>query len=248
MAPLRAIIAPARNCAQASHPGIEPCGPPFLGDALRLADAVRRYDPWQLESLLDVNPLRALELHAQYQRFGRGDASPALLSYYGAAYRAMRPSAFTPGNWDYARRHLRILSALYGLLGPADGIEPHRLGMNFRYRGGDLYAFWGDRLYRRLDEEGGVLVNLASEEYARLVAPHYPPERVVTCRFLRNKGGRTRGTVSTVRAARGLMARYMVEHRVEHPRELLGFDAEGYRFYPHLSDERSYVFVADAEK
>lgn len=239
------IIAPARNCAPAAHPEIGPEAPSFLDKAKELACAVRAYAPHELESILQVNPTRAMELYFQYQGFGQGDAgSPALLSYYGAAYRNMHPEDFSLEDWAFAQQRLRILSALYGILCPKDGIEPHRLGLDFRYQGQDLYTFWGDLLARSLTESKAMLINLASNDYAKLILPHYLSDQVLTCRFLQHKEGRIRGTVSTVRTARGLMTRYIVKNRIEHPLELQGFDAAGYRYYPHLSDERTYVFVS----
>ncbi|MDR3120144.1 MAG: peroxide stress protein YaaA [Clostridiales bacterium] len=273
-----AILSPARNTrapsvspGSATHPA-EPRGnappaaelpptmprgsaPLFPKETRALVKQLRILSPWQLESLLDVRPERALELYRAYQDFFRNSGaplpspSPSLLAFYGAAYRSMAPQDFSAEEFAFAQGHLRILSALYGLLRPLDGIMPHRLGLgrDFSPGGADLYTFWGDRLYRELFRNGDVVVNIASAEYARLVTAFLRPgDTVVTCRFLIGRPGGARGTVSTVRAARGLMARYIVKNRVTEPEGLKEFDADGYRYIPGLSRERELVFVKPA--
>jgi cytoplasmic iron level regulating protein YaaA (DUF328/UPF0246 family) len=241
------ILAPARNVRPAGFPGVAPEKPLFPERTRRIVEALRRYSPLELEGLLDVQPERALELYDGYQRFDDdAAATPALPSYYGAAFRNMNVPDFDAGDFAFAQARLRILSALYGLLRPADGILPHRLGLNcgFTIEGQDLYAVWGDALYRALFGPGELVVNLASQEYARLVSPYSTPlDRMVNCRFLVQRPGGARGTVATVRAARGLMARFLIKNRIDQPEGLKEFDWAGYRFIPGRSGPTEYVFI-----
>lgn len=239
------MMAPARNVRPCLPPGLAPTRAPFASEAQQLADAVREYDPWQLESILDVDAPRALELFHAYQAFNADlPGTPALFSYYGAAFRNMNPADFDDADLRFAQEHFRFLSALYGMLRPLDGVLNHRLGMNFRPHGQDLYAFWGDRIYKEIYRGAGMLVNLASTEYAKLVTAHRSAkDEMITCRFLVQKQGRARGTVSTVRIARGQMARYIVKNKIDRPEGLKGFNWEGYRFIDGLSDAWTYVFV-----
>lgn len=242
-----AIIAPARNVRLPAPGPLPPTKALFGREAEALAARLREYSPWQLESLLDVPPERAFSLHDDYRRFSpNAPGSPALLTYYGAAYRNMRPQDFDPAELAFAQNHLRILSAFYGLLRPMDGIVNHRLGLkkDFTPGGQDLYTFWGDKLCRALYATGEVVVNLASVEYAKLIRPHMlPGQRMVTCRFLVERPGQTTATVATVRAARGLMARYIIENAIDVPEELKGFDLEGHSFAPARSTAAEYVFI-----
>ena len=244
-----AIMSPARNTRPASLTGVEPDCPLFPDEARQLVDVLRGYSPWELESLLDTNPERALEICVSYQHFDPAvPGTPALLAYCGAAFRNLNVQDFDLDDFSFAQEHLRILSALYGLLRPADGILSHRLGMqrDFRINGQDLYAFWGDRLYKELFRGGEPVVNLTSEEYAKLITPHLAPvDILITCRFLVQKPGVARGTVSTVRAARGQMARYLIKNRITEPEGLKAFDWEGYRFIESRSDDFNYIFIQD---
>ena len=92
----------------------------------------------------------------------------------------MAPGVFTREQMEYARQNLRIVSGLYGLLRPFDGVVPYRLEMQARLKTDfcrNLYEFWGNSLARQLAQEGAkVVVDLASAEYSRAVLPHLPPE------------------------------------------------------------------------
>ena len=241
------LLSPARNIRPFPASAIKPERPVFLREALQLAEVLKEYDPWQLESLLDLNPERAVEMMKCYREF-EPDApgTPALLSYYGAAFRNMNPMDFEQDDFDFAQKQLRILSAFYGILRPADGILPHRLGMKkeFRIDGQDLYAFWGRRIYEQVFPQEQAVVNLASLEYAKLIMPFLSPgDEVVRCRFLVQGPNGARGTVATIRAARGLMARYIIKNRITRPEGLKEFDMEGYRYIANQSTAREYVFL-----
>lgn len=245
-----AIMSPARNTHPASLVGMEPDCPLFPHKTKQLVEVMRGYDPGELERLLDVSPEKALEIFVRYRQFdSAAPGTPALLAYYGAAFRNLNVQDFDPEDFSFTREHLRILSALYGLLRPADGILPYRLGMqcDFKIDGQDLYAFWRDGIYKELFRNGEPVINLASIEYARLVTPYLTPkDHLITCRFLIQKpGGGTRATVSTVRAARGQMARYLIKNRIAEPEGLKDFDWAGYRFIRSRSDSFNYVFIQD---
>lgn len=244
------ILSPARN-TRTPQPAVPPAArPQFIAQAEELVGHLRQYSPWQLESLLDVPPERAFDLYAAFEAFdGRQVGMPALLAYWGAAFRNMRPGDFTPEEMAFAQEHLRILSALYGLLRPQDGILHHRLGLkkDFSPNAQNLHAFWGDKLYKAVFATRAPVVNLASAEYAKLVAAHMQPgDKMLTCRFLVQKPAGIKSTVSTIRAARGMMARYIVKNRITQPEGLRGFNADGYRFIELSSTSTEYVFVKKA--
>jgi cytoplasmic iron level regulating protein YaaA (DUF328/UPF0246 family) len=246
---MRVILSPARNTLPQGREGLEITEPLFLREAGYLAEKARGYSPWRLESLLDLNPLRALELHDQYQRFDISlPGTPALLTYQGAAFRNMDPGSFDSGDLSFAQGRLWIISALYGLLRPLDGILPHRLGLkkDFPDQGQTLYGYWGDKLSQELFREEGPVLNLASEDYGKLIGPRLAKDRrVVSVRFLTRHPEGVRGTVAEVRAARGRMARCFVRRRAGDPEEMKEFRWNGYAFSPWRSGSNTYVFVRD---
>lgn len=241
------VLSPARNVRPMHFPGIAPTPPLFPEHVAHILAALRQFSPLALESVLDANPDMAMDLFVRYQHFDLSDpGTPALSSYSGAAYRNLNTTDFTLEDFAFAQAHLRIFSALYGLLRPSDGILPHRLGLRcpVQVNGDDLYTFWGNRIYEALFPQTDCIVNLASMEYTQLALPYRRAcDRMLTCRFLQQKPSGPRGSVATVRAARGQMARYLIKHRITVPEGLQGFDTDGYRFIPSMSDPSNYVFI-----
>lgn len=172
--------------------------------------------------------------------------TPAVLSYEGIAYQYMAPAVFEEEHFSYVQEHLRILSAFYGVLKAMDGVTPYRLEMQAKVAAcgtGDLYEFWGSRLYEAVREEDGIIINLASKEYSRSIEKYLTPkDRYITISFVEKSGEKlvTKGTYAKM--ARGEMVRYMAEHRIEDPEQMKQFDRLGYVFRDDLSSETEYVF------
>ena len=98
--------------------------------------------------------------------------TPAVLSYEGIAFQYMAPAVFEDRQLAYVQKHLRILSAFYGVLEPMDGVTPYRLEMQAKVGIGDaknLYDYWGERLYRSVIDDSRVIINLASKEYSKCI-------------------------------------------------------------------------------
>ena len=138
----------------------------------------------------------------------------------------------------FAQDHLRILSGLYGALRPLDLMQPYRLEMGTAFpnaRGKDLYAFWGSRVTDSLKQvlekqKKPVLLNLASEEYFKVLQSKELGCPVVAPVFQDAKDGKYKIISFYAKRARGLMARYVVENRITDPVDLKGFNLDGYKY------------------
>lgn len=176
----------------------------------------------------------------------RKQLTPAVLSYEGIAYQYMAPAVFEDGQFDYVQKHLRILSAFYGVLKPMDGVTPYRLEMQARASVAghkDLYDLWGSRLYEEVRDDSGIIINLASKEYAKCIERYLQSgDTCITITFGEMSGGRivTKGTYAKM--ARGEMVRFMAENRIEDPEDMKGFDRLGYVYRDDLSAGTEYVF------
>lgn len=150
----------------------------------------------------------------------------------------------------YADEHLRILSGLYGLLRPFDGISPYRLEMGYRIKVGDhanLYRYWASSIAEQLPQAGRI-VNLAASEYSRVVLPYVDSDRVVTpiFRTLDPASGKAKFVVVHAKIARGAFARWLILDRVgDTTEELCRFDDLGYRFSEQLSTPGEPTFVCE---
>ena len=171
--------------------------------------------------------------------------------FAGGVYAGLDAPTVDASTLWWAQDHLGILSGLYGLLRPLDGIQPYRLEMGTRLktrRGVGLYAFWGDRITRRINrildgQADRTLVNLASVEYFKAVEPSRLRGPVLNVAFREYRDGKPKIISFNAKRARGLMARHIVENRVDQPEGLKGFDREGYAFDPALSDDDTWTFT-----
>ncbi len=241
------ILSPAKNMQVSTLEGLSLSRPRFPAQTGQLAEALRVLSPWQLERPMSINPDLAFKAFTAFQSFDLdAEGTAALLAYHGLQYRNLDPQSFSLADFAFANEHLRLLSAFYGVLRPADGILPYRLEFlcKLKFDGRNLYQFWGDLFYRDLFSSGQTVVNLASAEYSRTVQPYLTPrDRFLTCNFLVMKRGKPRMLATAAKMARGQMARYLVKERIDQPEGLKGFCWNGYAFVPHLSDESTYTFL-----
>lgn len=203
---------------------------------------------WQCSDALADRSARYLE---DFPGLRRG-LTPAILAYQGIQYQYMAPGVFTDGEFAYVQEHLRILSGLYGVLRPLDGVVPYRLEMLSRLEntaGKDLYSYWGSKIADALYQETDCVVNLASKEYSLCVSRYQAPgTRLITCVFGEERGGKVVEKGTLCKMARGEMVRYLAQVRGEEPEALKGFDHLDYAFSPEWSDETTYVFLHQAGK
>lgn len=186
-----------------------------------------------------------------FERFAKMELrrrlTPAILSYEGIQYQYMAPAVFENQMLAYVQEHLRILSGFYGVLKPLDGVTPYRLEMQAKAKvdgAGDLYDFWGDRLYREVLDDSHIIINLASKEYSKCVEKYLlPKDRFITCIFGELSNGKVVQKGTYAKMARGEMVRFMAENNISEPEEMKQFNRLGYRFVDHLSTDMEYVFI-----
>jgi cytoplasmic iron level regulating protein YaaA (DUF328/UPF0246 family) len=183
-------------------------------------------------------------------KFTQANARPAVLAFNGDVYEGLQAPTLTALQLAWAQEHVAILSGLYGVLRPLDLMQPYRLEMGTRLqtpRGKNLYEFWGSEIADYLNQrlEGArhpVIVNLASEEYFKSVDLKTLQARVVQCVFQDWKNGAWKVISFHAKRARGLMARYAIQHKAATPERLQGFDSEGYAYDKAASSADKLVF------
>ena len=232
--------------------------PVFLDRAEELVEEARRLSPNDIERLMGVSEKIAVLNHQRFMDWGRPftlkNAKQALLAFKGDVYVGLEADSLNSAQLDFAQKHLRVLSGLYGVLRPLDLIQPYRLemGLAFANAGGkDLYQFWGDKITRELDKALGksgtkVLVNLASKEYFRAVRPGALDAEIITPMFKDWKGDRYRVISFFAKRARGQMARFIVDQQLGDPRELKKFRVDVYRYNKAESSAFELVFTRDS--
>jgi cytoplasmic iron level regulating protein YaaA (DUF328/UPF0246 family) len=249
------VLSPAKTLDYETPPTTDRHSvPAFLEQSEVLAARMREFDPPALSELMGISDKLAalnVERFTQWQRpMPRAASKQAVLAFAGDVYDGLCATTLDKRALDWAQKHLRILSGLYGLLRPLDLILPYRLEMGTRLetdRGRDLYAFWGTRLAEAISSEldaqrNKALVNLASEEYFRAVARTSLRHPVVQPVFQERRADSWKIISFSAKRARGLMARYAIDQRIDRPEGLKDFDREGYRFDAKASDTGHWYF------
>ncbi|OWW21610.1 peroxide stress protein YaaA [Noviherbaspirillum denitrificans] len=228
--------------------------PDFIEDAAELVGMLKKFSPADLSGLMGISDALAVLNVTRFgewsRKFTKKNARQAILAFNGDVYEGLDAKTLTPKQLAYTQSHVRILSGLYGTLRPLDLMQPYRLEMGTRLanaRGKDLYAFWDGRVTEALNKalathKCKVLVNLASEEYFKVVKPKLLDAEVITPVFEDWKGGRYKVISFHAKRARGLMARYAAAKGLTQAEKLKDFDAEGYAFDEGASTDRQWMF------
>lgn len=258
---MKIILSPAKSLnesADFSH--IEPTEIAFPDDTVRLSKKLAKLSAKQIKKLMHLSDDLAQLNYDRFQNFEEeytvDNSIPAGFIFNGAAYLGLEFDSLTKANQMEAQKRLRILSGLYGILKPFDLIQPYRLEMSTSFKVTpkvtNLYQFWGtkiqDQLTKELKEEGSdLIVNVASSEYfkaARL--DKMKNVKIITPIFKDiNKNGEYKVNMTFAKRARGLMARFIIVHKLNDAESLKAFDLEGYYFSPNESNDSEYVFLRD---
>ncbi|HYD74860.1 peroxide stress protein YaaA [Ramlibacter sp.] len=228
--------------------------PRFADRSQRLIATLRRKSARQVGELMAISPALAELNVARYRAWSpeptEATARQAVLAFAGDVYEGLDAASLSRTELDWAQAHVRMLSGLYGVLRPYDWMQPYRLEMGTALAVGrtrNLYQFWGSEIAVLLDQElagegDPVVVNLASQEYFRSVDRGQLNARVVECVFEDWKSGQYKVISFFAKKARGLMARYAIQRRIDRPEGLHDFDLEGYGFDPKASSPDRLVF------
>ena len=184
------------------------------------------------------------------KKFTEENSKPAIYAFDGDVYDGFDVKTLSPKALEFAQNHIRILSGLYGALRPLDLMQPYRLEMGTAFkntRGKDLYSFWGERvtdsLHKLLEKQKKpILLNLASEEYFKVLQPSKLDCPVIAPVFQDAKDGKYKIISFYAKRARGLMARYVVENRITDPADLKSFNLDGYKYVASESKPEKPIF------
>ena len=249
------LLSPAKSLDYETPLGDVPhTQPQFKAQSQALIEVLRTQSPQQIASLMDLSDaLSALNV-ARYAAWSPSstlrNARPAVLAFNGDVYEGLQARTLPVAALEWAQQHMAILSGLYGVLRPLDLLQPYRLEMGTRLatpQGSNLYQFWGSSIAQHLNQRlradtSPVVVNLASQEYFKAVDRKTLKAPVVECVFEDYKGGAYKVISFHAKRARGLMARYAIEHRITTPEGLKHFDSEGYAHAPEVSGLDRLVF------
>lgn len=249
------LLSPAKNMNFDPIPGApRPTQPALMAHTRLLAETAKKLTRSQVGKLMKISDQLAALNFERFQHFdpaNKRNIKSAALAFAGDVYRGLDAAGLTAEDLAFAQGRLRILSGFYGLLRPLDGVQPYRLEMGRSLknpRGKDLYAFWGDAIAKEINKatkklDDPTIVNLASKEYFSAAQPEQLKAPIVTPVFKEEKDGNLRQLQFFAKRARGLMARYAIQNRLERVGDLKGFGIEGYSYRKSLSSENEWIFT-----
>lgn len=244
------LLSPAKTLDyQQPAPLKEHSQPDYLKRAQQLVNILKKYTPHGLSNLMNISDKLALENAERFSSwhfpFTVENSKQALFAFMGDVYEGIDALSLSKTEWLYMQQHIRILSGLYGILRPLDLMQPYRLEMGTKLLspyGKNLYEFWGSELtygLNKLLNDEDKVINLASEEYFKVIKVKELKGQIITPVFEDYKNGQYKIISFYAKRARGLMARFALTGGVEN---LKYFNEEGYHFAPEVSTDTKWVF------
>lgn len=211
------------------------CSPAQISKMMKLSDA-----------LTDLNVKRYKSFKTP---FTTNNSKQAMYAFKGDTYVGLDAETMNKKEINYAQKHLRILSGLYGLVSPLDLVQPYRLEMGTKFSCDgkkNLYEYWKESITGNLNtllKKEKTLVNLASKEYFTAIDFKQLQGDVITPVFKEKKGNDYKIVSFFAKKARGMMSRYIIDQQIEDAKDLLKFSVDGYKYNKGLSSYNEPVFT-----
>lgn len=252
------VISPAKTLDYTSPLATQEFSlPRYLEQSSQLIEVLRKLSPSDLAELMKLSDklagLNVARFTEWQPNFTLENARQAILAFRGDVYTGLDADSLSAEDFNYAQQHLRILSGLYGVLRPLDLMQPYRLEMGTKLdnpAGHNLYEFWGEHITESLnqcltEQKANVLLNLASNEYFKAVKPKQLKARLINVDFKDLKNGQYKIISFYAKKARGMMARYVIENKIDSVADLKNFTEQGYYFSVEQSKPEHLVFLRD---
>ena len=250
------VLSPAKKLSNECCSDTEnPQSPQFLNQSEELVTQLKQMDPVDLMSLMGISENLATlnweRMQAWNKSFKPDNSREAVYSFKGDTYIGLNVETLGSDDLQFAQDNIRILSGLYGILRPLDLIMPYRLEMGTKLKnrlGNNLYEYWNDRLAHSFNKElnshgRNIVINCASVEYFKSIDRPALGAKVITPQFKEIKEGKLRMISFFAKKARGMMARFIIQNRIENEKDILAFNLGGYTFDYSLSTPLEPVFT-----
>jgi len=220
--------------------------PVLLKKSQELLKELKKLNPEQIGKLMGISDKLAQLNWQRYQDFKTpfklNNARQALLAFKGDVYSGLEAETFSGADLSFAQNHVRILSGLYGVLKPLDLMQAYRLEMGTKFSIGsskNLYEFWNNQVTETLNDDlkahkHPVLLNLASDEYFKVIKPKILQAPILKITFKENKSGTYKVIAIHAKRDRGLMVNYIVKKRIENTEKIKNFNSSRIRVQQSL--------------
>lgn len=251
------IIAPSKTQEVSKQAAAEYLQPALLKETALLLKILKSYDQQEIGELMHISPKLAALTCKRFHNFvlphSPDSAGAALTTFQGDVFSEIETDTYSDTDFAFAQKHLRILSGLYGVLRPADLIQPYRLEMGTKLanqRGKTLYDFWGGRITEQINndlahQDENTIINCASLEYSRSILRKKLAGSMLNITFKQRKQDNLKTIAIYSKRARGMFVDYIIKNRITTTDQLYAFNRNGYRYASDLSGDAEIVFTVD---
>lgn len=252
---MKIVVSPAKTLDYKTElPTNRGTQPQFLEAAETLNNKLERKSKKAISELMHISDALATLNYQRYKEFQlpftKENARPAAYAFAGDVYTGLDAYTIPESKIETLQNTLRILSGLYGILKPLDLMQPYRLEMGTDLKMGpkkNLYEFWGDSVTESINaelEEDELFLNLASQEYFKVIKPKLLKTEVISPVFKDFKNGKLKIISFFAKKARGSMTRYVIDTNAKSLNDLRGFDYNGYAFSEEYTEKKNEpVFI-----
>lgn len=250
---MKILLSPAKMMSLETNANWKATTPQFLEHSKEIMNVMKEMTAGDLEQLMKISSTIS-EMNVERNQTwntkpSAGESISAALAFKGEVYRAFDAETLSEDAQNYINNNVFLLSGLYGMLRPTDKIMLYRLEMGSKLDvngSKNLYGFWKNILTPFFNSKLGkdeFILNLASNEYAKVLDKKALKVPMVEVEFQDYKDGKLKKIMMYFKHARGAMARYCAENNVQTLDEVKAYNIDGYRYDENLSKDGLLVFT-----
>lgn len=221
--------------------------PKFKSESVEIINILKNLDKNQIEKIMKIKGELLEETYNNIINYDSLSVEKAINLYNGVAFKKLELESYNSKELEYLNNSLIILSAMYGALNPFDNIKKYRLDMTMKISENSLYSFWSEKVTVYINEllsqdSEKILLNLASNEYSKIINKKSLNFKMITIDFKEFKNGKYLSVSSFSKQGRGMLLNYLIKNQITNIEDIKKFSKEGYSFNSELSNENTIIF------
>lgn len=221
--------------------------PKFKDESKEILNILKNLDKNQIEKIMKIKGELLEETYSNIINYDSRSDVKAINLYNGVAFKKLEIEQYTSKELEYLNNSIIILSAMYGALNPFDNIKKYRLDMTMKISENSLYSFWSKKVTVYINEllsqdSEKILLNLASNEYSKMINKKSLNFKMITIDFKEFKNGKYLSVSSFSKQGRGMLLNYLIKNQITNIEDIKKFSKEGYSFNSELSNENTIIF------
>ena len=244
---MKAIFSPSKEMKVGELNSPFSFSPKFKDESKEILNILKNLDKNQIEKIMKIKGELLEETYNNIINYDSLSVVKAINLYNGVAFKKLELESYNSKELEYLNNSLIILSAMYGALNPFDNIKKYRLDMTMKISENSLYSFWSEKVTAYINEllsqdSEKILLNLASNEYSKMINKKSLNFKMITVDFKEFKNGKYSSISSFSKQGRGMMLNYLIKNQITNIEDIKKFSKEGYSFNSELSNENTIIF------